>query len=208
MIIRKLFDVSKGLKAEPGGREVVARISTIAVDREGDVMLPSGIDYKTFMSNPVVLMAHDSYGSLPLGSVPRGGIQKDPSGVTAKVQFAKRPESLPDEAEWMPDTVFEMFQQKVLRAFSVGFTIKDAREAVEADARRFGEGVKRVITKWNLLEFSVVPIPCNQEALALAVSKGFDPCTIAGHLLEKVQPIRLRMPDPIRLPSRLRVGST
>ena len=41
--------------------------------------------------------------------------------------------------------------------------------------RRFGEGIKQVITKWTLLEFSVVTVGSNQDALAVAVSKGYIP---------------------------------
>ncbi len=37
---------------------------------------------------------------------------------------------------------------------------------------KFGAGCRRVVSKWNLLEISVAPLPCNQEALATAVSKG------------------------------------
>jgi phage head maturation protease len=74
--------------------------------------------------------------------------------------------------EWPADTILSLFQQKVLNAFSVGFTVTDAREATKRDRARFGDGVRQVITDWKLVEFSVVPVPSNQDALAMAVSKG------------------------------------
>ncbi len=77
----------------------------------------------------------------------------------------------------MPDTIHELFQQGILRAFSVGFTVPKGglREATQKDKDRHGETVQRVITKWSLHELSVVPVPANPEALATAVSKGILP---------------------------------
>jgi len=166
-LTQKIFDTE--LKAEPGERTVVAQISTTAVDRDGDVMLPSGVDMTDFKRNPVVLFGHDA-GRIPIGKAE--GMRRHRNALEAKVRFADRPDSLPESQEWPPDTVFSLFQQGVLRAFSVGFTIDNSREADQKDAELFGEGVRRVITNWKLLEFSVVPIPANQDALAVAVSKG------------------------------------
>ena len=88
--------------------------------------------------------------------------------------MAERPDEHPPTAEWPPDTILSLFDQGVLNAFSVGFLIKNggARGAEKRDISRFGDGVRRVITDWELLELSVVPVPANQEALAMAVSKG------------------------------------
>jgi HK97 family phage prohead protease len=158
------------LSASEGERAVIARISTTSVDRDGDVMLPSGVDLSDFTKNPVVLFGHDS-NRIPVGRAV--AIHRRAQDIVAKVQFAERPKSLPDMQEWVPDTIFSLFQQKILNAFSVGFTIQDSRPATKHDIARFGDGVRQIITKWNLLEFSVVPVPANQDALAVAVSKGY-----------------------------------
>ena len=47
----------------------------------------------------------------------------------------------------------------------------DMRDATDKDQKRYGDDARRVITSWNLMEFSVVPVPANQDALALEVSK-------------------------------------
>ena len=158
------------LSASEGERAVIARISTTSVDRDGDVMPPSGVDLSDFTKNPVVLFGHDA-NRIPVGKA--GAIHRRAQDIVAKVQFAERPKSLPDMQEWVPDTIFSLFQQKILNAFSVGFTIQDSRPATKHDVARFGDGVQQIITKWNLLEFSVVPVPANQDALATAVSKGY-----------------------------------
>jgi HK97 family phage prohead protease len=149
-------------------RTVVARISTTAVDRDGDVVLPSGLKLQEYRKNPVVLLNHDN-GSLPIGKAL--SVQRDRDTVVAKVQFAERPAEHPEGAEWVPDTILSLFKQKVLRAFSVGFMPLDMRDANEKDRKKFGDHVRRVITDWNLLEFSVVPVPANQDALAVQVAK-------------------------------------
>lgn len=157
--------------ASDGARTVTARISTIAPDRDGDVVLPRGMDAKNFKKNPVVLFAHDSW-SLPVGKVKK--LTRDTASISAEVEFAERPDSLPPEQEWLPDTIFDLFKQKILRAFSIGFSVKDAVRPEPKDLARFGDAVKFVIKEWELLELSVVPVPANQEALATAVSKGID----------------------------------
>lgn len=152
-----------------GERRLDAAISTISVDRDGDVLLPSGLRADEFRRNPVVLLGHDA-GSLPIGKAVR--IRQTPNAVMAEMEFAERPAAHPDAAEWVPDTVYDLFKQGVLNAFSVGFTIDSARPANKKDVNRFGDRVRRVVTEWNLLEFSVVTIPANQDALVTAVKSG------------------------------------
>lgn len=192
--ITKTFETK--LSAKPGERAVVARISTTAVDRDGDVMLPSGLDVKDFNKNPVVLLAHNA-GTLPIGKVDR--ITKGSNDVVAKVLFAERPASHPITEEWIPDTVFDLFKQQVLNAFSVGFIIDDARSAEAKDVSKFGDGVRRIVNRWRLVELSVVPVPANQEALAVAVSKSWLGRHCAWGKLKKNDPLRLDSPKKLVL---------
>lgn len=193
--------VNKIDKPKDGERSVVAKISTIIPDRDGDVVLPRGMDAKDFKKNPVVLLSHNMQ-TLPIGKVVK--LERDTNGVTAKVQFADRPESLPPDQEWLPDTVFELFKQKILRAFSIGFMVKDMRQADEKDVKRFGDGTRTVITEWSLHELSVVSVPANQEALAVAVSKGVlqgdsGVCKYLHVEAKKAEPLVIE-PKPLVLP--------
>ena len=164
-----LFDVTieKDTKAlKP--RTVVARISTTSIDRDGEVLLPSGIDLKDFRKNPVVLLNHDQ-GGLPVGRAL--SVKRQSDGIIAEVQFAERPAGHPSSVEWIPDTVFNLFQQGILKAFSVGFIPLEMREPSDKDLNKFGGDVRNVISKWSLLEFSVVNVPANQDALVMQVAK-------------------------------------
>lgn len=166
---------SADVTVRDGEREVSAYISTAAVDRDGEVLVPQGMNSKDFEKNPVVFLGH-TYYTLPVGQVV--SLKRDDKGIMAKVKFATRPESHPYDQEWMPDTLLALFQQKVLRGFSVGFLPKESRPATDRDVEVYGAGCRRVISKWTLLELSVAPLPCNQEAVALAVSKGM--CSAAA----------------------------
>ena len=167
-LIRKTLETK--LTAEPGERAVVARISTSDVDRDGDVILPSGIDTTDFNKNPVVLMQHRA-DMPPIGRAVQ--IQTSSKHVKAKVIFPERPAMLGPLAGWPPDEALAYYQSGLLNAFSIGFVIEPdgARHASTKDIANHGDGCKRVITRWKLLEFSAVSVPANQNALAMAVSK-------------------------------------
>ena len=75
MIAHKKFDAMTLETSGAGERSVVARISTIDIDRDGDVMMPGGIRTEEFRQNPGVLFGPDS-GAIPTGKA--GGIQTQP----------------------------------------------------------------------------------------------------------------------------------
>ncbi len=154
---------------EDGERAVMFRASANVVDRDGEVLLPMGCDVSEFEKNPVLCMQH-SYYNLPVGRIE--AFKKDAVDVLAKAIFAMRPENHPGDEEWVPDTLFSLYQQRVLNAFSVGFIPMEVRQPTKKDIENYGDACKRVISKWKLLEISVVTLPANQEAVALAVSKG------------------------------------
>lgn len=163
----KAYKNSVEMKADEP-RTVIARISTTSVDRDGDVVLPSGLKLQDYRKNPVVLLNHDN-GSLPIGRAM--SVRRSSDHVVAKIKFAERPAEHPITAEWVPDTILSLFKQDILRAFSVGFIPIDMRDSTDKDRKRYGDDVRRVITSWNLMEFSVVPVPANQDALAVEVAK-------------------------------------
>jgi hypothetical protein len=181
-------------RVEAGERSVEARISTAAVDRAGDVLMPSGVNLKNFKANPVVYLAHDYY-SLPVGKAV--AIKSTDSAIIAKTEFASRPDDYPADKEWLPDTLLSLYQQGVLRGWSVGLNVIEARAANKRDVESYGGDVRRVITKWELVEYSVAPIPMNQEALTLAVAKGYcSPEAAKAVLKYEPGPVRVRIVIP------------
>jgi HK97 family phage prohead protease len=161
---------SAEIKVTAGERAVMAVISTDAVDREGDVLIPDGCNSKQYELSPSLFFNHDYY-TLPVGKCV--GLKREDSRIVAKFVLAERPADHPEGEEWFPSTLLSLFQQGVVNGFSVGFEILDSRPASPRDITKFGDGCRRVISKWRLYEVSVAPMPCQQEAVSLAVSKGF-----------------------------------
>lgn len=162
--IRKRFVAELGVKLEE--RSVVASISSISVDRDGDVLIPQGCDATDFLKSPTVFFNHDY--KLPVGKCI--AIKRMPDHLQATTLFAKKPEN--HGGDWLPDTLLSLFQQGVIHGFSVGFTPIESRKPTVKDKQLFGKQVNHVYSKWKLLEYSVAPLPANQDAIALAVSKG------------------------------------
>jgi HK97 family phage prohead protease len=126
----------KEVKGE-GEFEVVA--TTEGVDRDGEVILVKGWDFKNFMKNPVVLFGHD-YWSFPIGAVT--DLRVEEGKVIAKGVFART-----DEGQ----KARTLYEDGILKTVSVGFIVKN-RES-------------NIITEAELLELSFVPVPSNPEAL-------------------------------------------
>jgi HK97 family phage prohead protease len=158
------------VRAGDGERAVTAVITTSAVDRDGEVVLPQGLNAKEYEDNAVLLFNHDYWSNLPIGKCV--GLAREKDSITAKFVFADRPADHPEGEEWLPSTILSLYQQGVMNAFSIGFIPTETRPATDKDVSTFGAGVRRVISKSKLLEVSAVIVPCNQEAVALAVSKG------------------------------------
>ena len=144
-------------------RTVTAVISTDAIDRDDEVLLPKGADLENFKKNPVVLWSHNS--SLP----PIGKalwIERKGKKIIAKVQFAMTE---------LAEDVWQLFKGGFLKAFSVGFMPKEpGRAPTPADLKRNPElaNARRIFADWELLEFSPVSVPANPEALATAIKEG------------------------------------
>ena len=150
-----------------GGR-FMATISTDSVDRDGEVMVPAGMNAKDYERNPVLLWNHDP--SQPIGRAL--SLKRGESSIAADFEFAKRPDDY--AGDWFPDYVRGLVAAGVVKAVSIGFMPLEggARVATKGDVEKYGSDVRKVFSKWKLLEVSVVSVPANQDALITAVSKG------------------------------------
>ncbi len=136
----------------------VAAISTDSIDRDKEVLVPKGVNLDNFNKNPVVLWAHD-YSSTPVGSTKKYGVKKGRKIIKAKWEWADTDKALEIKKLW--DGGF-------LNAVSVGFIVSKSHEPTPDDIKKTPEWaeVRRVIDEWELLEFSIVPVPANPDALA------------------------------------------
>lgn len=144
-----------------GERSVLFTISKEVVDRDGDILRASGVDFSNYMKNPVFLSFHNSR-EFPLGKVTRFWVEGNE--VKAVVYFPTLEELSTDpnnasEKAKLVDFTYHCYKTGMLNAVSVGFI---PLEWIETD-----NGYD--ILKWELLEFSAVAVPANQDAIAQAV---------------------------------------
>jgi len=151
--IDKFFTIDIAAK-EDESREITFVISAGNVDRDGDIINPDGWDFSAWVKNPVVLWGHD-YGSLPVANGKRVWVENGKVYATAK--FIE-PEVYP-----FADVIYKMLVNGYLRTVSVGFNPSEY-EWIE-------DGIGIHFMKQELLEFSVVSVPANPEALIAAGKK-------------------------------------
>lgn len=152
-VLKRVFTSEiRGIDEKEGS--LTAYVSTGARDRMDEVLLPEGVDLSKFKKNPVVLWAHN-YDMPPIGKAL--WIKRDGVGLLSKVKFASTA---------FAQEIFGLYKEGMMQAFSVGFIPKEHED---------GDGEKkprRTYKKWEMLEYSAVPVPANPEALMLAMQKG------------------------------------
>jgi hypothetical protein len=120
-------------------------ISEEIPDRDGETIILSGGDTKNYMKNPVVLLDHEYEVDAICGktiSLKIVGKQMIAEWVWADTEDAQLAKQLYDGG--------------FLKTSSIGFI------SLQRD-----EKDRSIITKWELLEWSLVAVPCNPNALSL-----------------------------------------
>lgn len=151
--IFKLDSSIKAVKEDEGELKITGYASTNAMDRSCDRILPTAWTkggLKNFKTNPILLFNHNY--DKPIGKVVEMGT--DNKGLQIKGVISKS-----------AGDVYNLVKEGVLSTFSVGFLIKDAEYDKQVDGL--------VVKDAELLEVSVVSVPCNQDA-TFSVAKSFD----------------------------------
>jgi HK97 family phage prohead protease len=133
-----------------GPRQIKIRASTPTPDRAGDVMVPKGCDAKGYAANPIILADHD-----PRQPIGRATLTVSDEAVDALIDFA--PAGISAKA----DEYCGLAKAGVLNAASIGFQPVEY-EPIKGGGYRY--------TKWELMEISLVAVPCNPEALVVGRS--------------------------------------
>ena len=124
--------------------------STVDVDRQGDVV-PASVwkaGMENYLKNPIILCQHNH--DEPIGRMVEH--RMDAKGLYIKARISAAAE------------VFSLIKDEVLTAFSIGFKILDAEYNSAAEVF--------VVKELELIEISVVSVPCNQNTL-FNLSKAF-----------------------------------
>lgn len=141
--------------SELGERKLSFVITTSAKDRDNDTINPLGWKLDNYLKNPVVLWAH-SYESPAVARTEKIWIEDN--SVKAIAEFT------PQEVYPFGYTLYLLYREGFMKAVSVGF-IPLSWEVRE-------DGFDYI--EQELLEYSLVPVPSNPEALLIAKRKGID----------------------------------
>lgn len=165
-------------------RADISILSTDAIDRDFEVVMPGGLDLKQFKLNPVVTFAH-KYDMLPVGSAKSPGwvrFDKSLNALKAKTIYAEKPDGW--EGPWLPDAVFSMVKAGILPGKSVGFIPIEVSPPTPEEIKKRPElaDVRWIHRKGILLEYAVAPVQSNPQALVEQVSKG----TLNPEIVEKL----------------------
>lgn len=157
---------SKSIKADDSERNFTAIISTSDIDRDMEVLIPEGCNRKVYLkNNPIILLNHDA-SLLPIGRTL--DIRKSGKNLVAKGQIAT--------GDDLADKVWNLMSKGFLHSISVGFKVLDQRSPSKLDIQNFGKGVMNIINSWELLEFSIVVLPSQANAVVTACkSMDIDP---------------------------------
>lgn len=153
--VTKTFEIKVLEQRKDGGRIL---ISTGGQDRDNDRVKPRGGRFDNYVKNPVVQWGHnyrDPWATIGKTNV----LEVGDNGVTA--DFTLRPAANESDPQ---NIVNLLWDGGWIRTASIGFMPKAANPN-DLGGLDFDE--------WELLEWSLVPIPANQDALRLAV-KSFD----------------------------------
>lgn len=163
---KNMKQFTKGVQSANDPFEFV--LSDESVDRMGDVIYADGWDLKDFQKNPVALFGHDH--AKPIGVWKN--VRVEGKKLLGKLQLAVEGTS----AEI--DTIRKLVEQRILKAVSVGFS------PIEYNQRSDG-GYNFI--KQSLHETSLVSVPANANALAIAKSLGADDLLVRKLLKPKGQ---------------------
>lgn len=152
---RKFF-TGEIIKANEEDRTITGVASHQSPDRDGDVIIQEGWDLKNFKKNAVMPWGHN-YQGLPVAKITKAWVEG--KKLLFKATFAGEEQSHP-----FAETVFRLFKDGFLKAFSVGFIPKE----LEPNEKTGGYMIKEA----ELLEISAVLVPCHPSAI-VSTAKSF-----------------------------------
>ena len=175
---KAIFNVKAEVLEE---RTVRFKISSEVVDRDGDILIAKGCNFENFKKNPQFLGFHN-YHEYPLGIPKNWGIEG--KAVYCDVYFptieelSTEKESASEKAK-LVDFTYHCYKTGMLNAVSVGFIPMDAVPNKETGGA--------IVNEWELLEFSAVTVPANQDAIAQAVKSFGDDAKLMIDPIERIK---------------------
>ena len=184
--VERAFCVPELKSLDRDARSIRHTITTNSIDRAGDIVEPKGADLRSFKRNPVVMVDHSHSVRDIIGRAV--DVEKTDDGIEATTVFGTA--GLGPEA-------FSLVESGMARAWSIGFrstdhhsvrhgaknkcaTCKARWDDALAEAEKNGDDTDGEFLHvrglhflgWELLEYSLVAIPMNQDVVSNAIREG------------------------------------
>lgn len=177
---------TKAVKKGSKSLKIAGYANTITKDRAGDVVTAEawakGVE--NYRRNPVLLYQHKH--DAPIGRVDKITVDKKGIFVEAAVS----------EAAERNQGIQTLIKDGALKSFSVGFKVKDGKYNREDDTM--------MITDVELMEISVVSVPCNQDSL-FSIRKSFESDTDYEEFKKSFEPAS---EDEVKMMRSIKAGIT
>lgn len=146
----------------------ISVITDATLDHDKEVLDPDGADWSIFQKNPVIAVQHN-LEEMPVGKAL--WVKRFGEAWKAKSQYANRPPN--HEGNWYPDTIWYMVKNGFLPAKSLGFLRIEEGKPTAEEILKYpqAKNAKNFVRKWMAVEFSVVYVGANKNAITEAVSK-------------------------------------
>lgn len=154
------------LKSASKGRSFTATITSDRMDRDDEVLIPSGMIPTEFMTGKRTIFWNHDY-SLPIGAAKT--LKQFDNRWESEAFIAENTQKMTD---FFPDYVWSLLEQDILGGVSVGFVPVETRRPTQKDYERYGDRLRNVVSKWKLLEWSIAPLQANIDGVVTAVQKG------------------------------------
>ena len=149
--------VTDVLSTDRSKMRITHAITTGVLNRNGHRVVQAGGDLTDYRKNPIVLFNHDS---------DRPGV-----GKSVGQEFERRHDRWVAETEFAPTQfgheLWTLYAGDYMKAWSIGF--QPVPDAVEFTKNDRGDITEIIFNKWNLFEYSPVPIPANPDAVNQAL---------------------------------------
>jgi hypothetical protein len=137
-------------------REVEFVISSESTDTFDTVFVAAGADFTRYNLNPIVAYGHRTGSENPDMILGTSVIRQEGVLTIAVVRFEDK------ETNPTAEKIFKKIQAGTLRMASIGANISEYREGNFSD----NENPNTIyFTRWELLEWSIVPLGSNRDAL-------------------------------------------
>ena len=160
----------KALSAEVSAtaKGFTAVITSETIDRDGEVLIPQGMNSQDFDRNPVLFWNHD-YGQ-PVGKCL--SLKRGDRSIVGEFTFARKPDGY--SGEFFPEVAAALVGQGIVQGVSIGYVPEPdgIRRATDIDKKKYGGDVQTIYSRWKLLEVSLAPLQANPDALITAIKKG------------------------------------